>query len=109
MGMGCWGSMGFLIYTYFTGLIKMTALRSAKLYRFIPAKTPTNPLTGVFATHSPRRPNLIALTVCRIESIAGNIIHIAEIDAYDGSPVIDIKCYIPGAVPDEDVRLPDWV
>jgi len=74
-----------------------------------PRKDPENPLTGVFATHSPRRPNLIALTVCRIESIAGNIIHIAEIDAYDGSPVIDIKCYIPGAVPDADVQLPDWV
>ena len=34
-----------------------------------PRKDPDNPLTGVFATHSPRRPNLIALTVCKIESI----------------------------------------
>ena len=74
-----------------------------------PRKDPGNPLTGVFATHSPRRPNLIALTLCKIESIVGNIIQIEEIDAYDGSPVIDIKCYIPGAVPDEDVRLPEWV
>ena len=74
-----------------------------------PRKEPGNPLTGVFATHSPRRPNLIALTLCKIESIVGNIIHIEEIDAYDGSPVIDIKCYIPGAVPDAEVRLPEWV
>jgi tRNA-Thr(GGU) m(6)t(6)A37 methyltransferase TsaA len=74
-----------------------------------PRKDPGNPLTGVFATHSPRRPNLIALTLCKLESIVGNIIHIEEIDAYDGSPVIDIKCYIPGAVPDPDVRLPEWV
>ena len=74
-----------------------------------PRKDPQNPLTGVFATHSPRRPNLIALTLCKIESISGNKIHIDDIDAFDGTPVIDIKCYIPGSVPDEEVQLPDWV
>jgi len=74
-----------------------------------PRKDPENPLTGGFATHSPLRPNLIALTISKIESIVGNIIYIEEIDAYDSSPVIDIKCYIPGAVPDADVRLPEWV
>ena len=74
-----------------------------------PRKDPQNPLTGVFATHSPRRPNLIALTLCKVEAIDGNTIHIDEIDAFDGTPVIDIKCYIPDSVQDEDVRLPDWV
>ncbi|CAB1059086.1 COG1720: Uncharacterized conserved protein [Olavius sp. associated proteobacterium Delta 1] len=74
-----------------------------------PRKDPDNPLTGVFATHSPQRPNLIALTLCKIGSIIGNKIQIEDIDAYDGSPVIDIKCYIPGSVLDADVRLPDWV
>jgi tRNA-Thr(GGU) m(6)t(6)A37 methyltransferase TsaA len=74
-----------------------------------PRKDPANPLTGVFATHSPQRPNLIALTLCRIEAISGNKVQIADIDAADGSPVIDIKCYIPGSVPDADVRLPAWV
>jgi len=77
--------------------------------RVHPRKDPCNPLTGVFATHSPRRPNPIALTLCKIVAIAGNIIEIEEIDAYDGSPVIDIKCYIPAAVEDKDVRQPDWV
>jgi len=72
-----------------------------------PRKDPRNPLTGVFATHSPLRPNLIALTRCKIDAIANNIIEIDEIDAYDGTPVIDIKCYIPPE--DEAVRLPDWV
>ena len=74
-----------------------------------PRKDPENPLTGVFATHSPRRLNLIALTICKLESIVGNLIYIEEIDAYDGSPVIDIKCYIPGAVAGADVQLPGWV
>jgi tRNA-Thr(GGU) m(6)t(6)A37 methyltransferase TsaA len=66
-----------------------------------------NPLTGVFATHSPLRPNLVALTLCKITAINGNRIEIQDIDALDGSPVIDIKCYIPDSVP--DVRLPGWV
>ena len=72
-----------------------------------PRKDPGIPLTGVFATHSPQRPNLIALTLCKIRSIEGNKIQIEDIDAVDGSPVVDIKCYIPPSV--ADVRLPDWV
>ncbi len=74
-----------------------------------PRKDPRNPLTGVFATHSPQRPNLIGLTVCKIISILGHSIEIEDIDALDGSPVIDLKCYIPGSVGEKDVRLPDWV
>ena len=74
-----------------------------------PRKDPSNPLTGVFATHSPLRPNLIALTRCKIAAIAGNIIAIDDIDAHDGSPVIDIKCYIPDSPDESNVRVPDWV
>ena len=74
-----------------------------------PRKDPCNPLTGVFATHSPRRPNLIGLSLCKINSIKGNTIDIEDIDAHDGSPVIDIKCYIPDSAPASEVRLPDWV
>lgn len=66
-----------------------------------------NPLTGVFATHSPVRPNLIALSLVRILSINGNRIRIEKIDARDGSPVLDIKSYMPGT--DSDVRVPAWV
>ena len=74
-----------------------------------PRKNPANPLTGVFATHSPARPNLIGLTRCRMTRIEGSRIAIDAIDAHDGSPVIDIKCYIPDAQPPTDVRLPNWV
>ena len=50
-----------------------------------------NPLTGVFATHSPFRPNLIAISKCNIISINENVIEIEDIDAFDGTPVIDLK------------------
>ncbi len=74
-----------------------------------PRKDPRNPLTGVFATHSPRRPNPIALTRCKIVALTGNSVELDDIDAFDGSPVIDIKCYIPGSPRESDVRVPAWV
>ena len=67
-----------------------------------------NPLTGVFATHSPVRPNLIGISTCKILSIAETIIHIDAIDALDATPVIDLKPYLSGDCP-EDIRTPEWV
>jgi tRNA-Thr(GGU) m(6)t(6)A37 methyltransferase TsaA len=80
-----------------------------RVLRVHPRKDPRNPLTGVFATHSPQRPNLIGLTVCKILSIRDGSIEIEDIDAFDGTPVIDLKCHIPDSGVEKDVRLPDWV
>jgi tRNA-Thr(GGU) m(6)t(6)A37 methyltransferase TsaA len=76
--------------------------------RVHPKRDKNKPLTGVFATRSPVRPNLIALFTCKILSIKKNIIELDRIEAFDGSPVIDIKPYIPGndAVP--DARVAWW-
>jgi tRNA-Thr(GGU) m(6)t(6)A37 methyltransferase TsaA len=74
-----------------------------------PRRDKQNPLTGVFATHSPARPNLIGLTRCEILSITGNRIVIDDIDALDGTPVIDIKCYIPHSLAKSEVKVPEWV
>jgi tRNA-Thr(GGU) m(6)t(6)A37 methyltransferase TsaA len=63
--------------------------------RVHPRGNKANPLTGVFATRSPVRPNPISVYTCRILSIDGNVIHIEKIDALDGTPVIDIKPYVP--------------
>lgn len=69
-----------------------------------------NPLTGVFATRSPARPNLIALSLCRVISVEGSTIEIEEIDAFDQTPVIDIKPYIEGIDrPKGQVKSPDWI
>jgi tRNA-Thr(GGU) m(6)t(6)A37 methyltransferase TsaA len=80
-----------------------------KTLRVHPRKDEKNPLSGVFATHSPLRPNLIGLTICKIKSIRDHHIEIEDIDAFDGTPVIDVKCYIPGSISKSDVRVPDWV
>ena len=75
--------------------------------RVHPRGDATNPLTGVFATHSPRRPNPIAISICALERVADSTLYIDEIDAFDGSPVLDIKCFIP--LDDRHARVPDWV
>ena len=56
-----------------------------------PRRNPENPLRGVFATRAPVRPNLIALSRCRILSIEGATIEVDGIDAFADTPVIDIK------------------
>ena len=50
-----------------------------------------NPIRGVFATHSPVRPNLIAMTRCKIISVKENVIEIESIDAFPDTPVLDLK------------------
>lgn len=50
---------------------------------------------GVFSTRSPHRPNPIAMCVCNIISIENNKIKVKGLDALDGSPLLDIKRYIP--------------
>jgi len=103
------GLAGFSHIHVFFWFHENDTAESRRTLQVHPRKDPSNPLTGVFATHSPKRPNLIGLTRCRIRGIEGNRIAIDAIDARDGSPVIDIKCFIPDAQPLADVRLPDWV
>ncbi|MBN1343939.1 MAG: SAM-dependent methyltransferase [Phycisphaerae bacterium] len=74
-----------------------------------PRGNPKNPLTGVFATRSPVRPNLIALTSCRVLSVKGNLVEIDKIDAFTGSPIIDLKPYIPRIDWRADAKGPAWV
>jgi tRNA-Thr(GGU) m(6)t(6)A37 methyltransferase TsaA len=51
----------------------------------------SNPLTGVFLTRSPARPNPLGLHRVKVLKIDSNRIHIGSIEAIDGTPVIDIK------------------
>jgi tRNA-Thr(GGU) m(6)t(6)A37 methyltransferase TsaA len=52
---------------------------------------------GVFSTRSPHRPNPIGLSVLRLEAVRGLILHVLDVDMIDGSPVLDIKPYVPYA------------
>ena len=59
--------------------------------KVIPRQDPRNPLTGVFATRSPDRPNPLGLHPVVIRSIKGTRLRIGPIEAIDGTPVVDIK------------------
>lgn len=67
-----------------------------------------NPLTGVFACRAPVRPNLIALTLCRILSVKDNVVEIDKIDAFADTPILDLKPYIPSC-DSAKASIPDWL
>jgi tRNA-Thr(GGU) m(6)t(6)A37 methyltransferase TsaA len=50
---------------------------------------------GLFATRYPRRPNPIGLSVVRLVRCEGPVLHVAGIDVVDGTPLLDIKPYVP--------------
>ena len=56
-----------------------------------PRSDPRNPMTGVFATRSPDRPNPLGLHTVTVRAIDGNRLRIGPIEAIDGTPVVDIK------------------
>lgn len=50
---------------------------------------------GVFATRAPARPNRLGLSIVRLESVEGRVLHFSGNDMLDGTPVLDIKPYVP--------------
>ena len=50
---------------------------------------------GVFATRSPRRPNPISISIVRLLRVEGHVLHVVDLDLIDGTPVLDIKPYVP--------------
>lgn len=51
---------------------------------------------GLFATRAPRRPNPIGLSVVRLLSVQDDVLEIEDVDILDGTPLLDIKPYVPG-------------
>lgn len=60
---------------------------------------------GVFSTRAPARPNPIGMSVVRSDRIEGNIIHVRDIDIVDGTPLLDIKPFVPEFGPEDEVRI----
>lgn len=72
-----------------------------------PCRNPGNPLTGVFAARAPVRPNLIGLSVARLLRIEGRLLILEGLDAREGTPVLDIKPYLPVSDALQDARSPE--
>ena len=79
----------------FSHLIALYWLHKSKGYSLL-VRTPwdTEP-HGLFTTRSPNRPNQIGISIVRLLERKGNILRVKGIDAIDGTPLIDIKPYVP--------------
>uniref|UniRef100_A0A0R0F911 TsaA-like domain-containing protein n=1 Tax=Glycine max TaxID=3847 RepID=A0A0R0F911_SOYBN len=64
---------------------------------------------GVFATRSPHRPCPIGLTVAKVEAVQGNMILLSGVDLVDGTPVLDIKPYLPYCDNIQEATVPNWL
>lgn len=60
---------------------------------------------GVFSTRAPHRPNPIGLSIVKILEVNENIIHIEGVDILEGTPLLDIKPYLPTLNPKSGVRI----
>lgn len=66
------------------------------------------PEVGVFAQRTKNRPNRIGITICRILRVEGKDLYVSELDAIDGTPVLDIKPVMAEFLPREAIRQPRW-
>jgi tRNA-Thr(GGU) m(6)t(6)A37 methyltransferase TsaA len=80
-------------------IIVITWLHAAKrdVLKVHPRADPSRPLTGVFATRSPDRPNPLGLHSVTIRKVSKHRLRIGPIEAIDGTPVVDIKPVVPTA------------
>jgi tRNA-Thr(GGU) m(6)t(6)A37 methyltransferase TsaA len=74
-----------------------------------PRSNPDWPPVGIFAQRGKARPNRIAATVCRLLSVEGLTLKVQGLDAFDGSPVLDIKPVFVEFTPERAaIRQPMW-
>jgi tRNA-Thr(GGU) m(6)t(6)A37 methyltransferase TsaA len=74
-----------------------------------PRNNPDWPRVGIFAQRGKNRPNRLGSTIVRIVGREGRALRVAELDAIDGTPVLDIKPVMREFLPRQTVRQPDWV
>ena len=69
------------------------------------------PITGIFATRAEYRPNPISVTIAKILEVdyKKGIVKIENIDAFDGTPILDLKAYFPICDKVEDASVPSWI
>jgi tRNA-Thr(GGU) m(6)t(6)A37 methyltransferase TsaA len=67
------------------------------------------PLVGVFASRSPARPNPIGVTTVKLLERRDNVLKVTGLDAIDGTPVLDIKPYIPCDDSSTGPKTPGWL
>ena len=86
----------------------MHKIHRKKVRKVHPKGRKDMPLLGVFATRTPCRPNPIGLTLVKLLDRKNNILTVQGLDAYDGTPIIDIKPFYTGDMA-KKLRIPKWM
>jgi len=73
-----------------------------------PQENMDNPLLGIFAQSARHRPNRIGVTACEIVEVTENSVKVRALDAINGTPVIDVKPYVP-VYDRKDASIPEWM
>ncbi len=73
-----------------------------------PRNNPAWPAVGIFAQRGKNRPNRIGSTICRLLRVEGTRLYVAELDAIDATPVLDIKPVMSEFLPRQELRQPQW-
>ena len=79
----------------FSHIILIYHFHLIKAYRLLVVPYLDSEVRGVFATRAPARPNPIGISVVRLLRIEGNVLHVEDVDIVDGTPLLDIKPYVP--------------
>nr|MDO8079821.1 tRNA (N6-threonylcarbamoyladenosine(37)-N6)-methyltransferase TrmO [Candidatus Freyarchaeota archaeon] len=74
-----------------------------------PRRDPNLPLRGVLSTRSPIRPNCIGLAVVKLEKRKNNVLEVRGLDAFNGTPVLDLKPYIKISDCVPEAEAPEFV
>jgi tRNA-Thr(GGU) m(6)t(6)A37 methyltransferase TsaA len=74
----------------------------------VPRRHLDAPQVGVFASRSPSRPNPIGLCIVELIKIEECTVTVKGLDALEGSPIIDVKPYLPRADAISEARVPEW-
>ena len=84
-------------------------MRSRDLTRVHPMGRRDLPRVGIFSTCSPARPNPVLITTVSLDARRGNVLEVRGLDAINGSPVVDIKPFFMERLPQDGVRIPQWM
>ncbi|AEA46436.1 tRNA (N6-threonylcarbamoyladenosine(37)-N6)-methyltransferase TrmO [Archaeoglobus veneficus] len=79
----------------FSHLILIYHFHLSEGYRLLVKPFLDDELHGVFATRAPKRPNPIGMSIVRLKEVDGPILRILDVDIVDGTPLLDIKPYVP--------------
>ena len=101
------GLQGLEHYSHLIVIFLMHRAPPMETLRVHPRHDPARPAVGTFAMRTRNRPNPIGLAVVDLLGISGNRLTVRRLDAYAGTPVLDLKPYDHYDV-FEDIRVPDW-